>query len=139
MNQEFKTTPASKNGVRLLRNDLIFIAALFVIVSVFGLCFYLFRVEGDKVVVTVDGEVFGTYSLSEDVTVEIRTGAQGSELNLLVIKDGKAYVEAATCPDGICAGHKPISRKGESIVCLPHRVVITVHGTDTDEEPDIIV
>lgn len=139
MNQEMKTASASKSGVRLFRNDLIFIVALLVIVSVFGLCFYLFHGEGDRVVVTVDGEVFGTYSLSEDVTVEIRTGAQGSELNLLVIKDGKAYVETATCPDGICAGHKPISREGESIVCLPHRVVITVYAADTDEEPDIIV
>lgn len=139
MNQEITTTPASKNRKRLFRNDLIFIAALFVLVSVFGLCFYLSHGEGDEVVVTVDGEVFGTFSLSSDITVEIRTGEQGEELNLLVIKDGKAYVETATCPDGICAGHKPVSRKGESIVCLPHRVVITVHGADKKEEPDIIV
>lgn len=139
MNQELKTTSAAKNGRRLFRNDLIFIAALLVLVSVLGLCFYLSHGEGDKVVVTVDGKIFGSYSLSEDITVEIRTGAHESELNLLVIKDGKAYVETATCPDGICAGHKPISREGESIVCLPHRVVITVYAADTDEEPDIIV
>ena len=131
--------PASKNHKRLFRNDLIFIAVLFVLVSVLGLCFYLSHGEGDEVVVTVDGEVFGTYSLSDDITVEIRTGEQGKELNLLVIKDGKAHVETASCPDGICTGHKPISRKGESIVCLPHRVVITVHGADKKEEPDIIV
>lgn len=133
------TTSAPSNRKRLFRNDLIFIAALFVLVSVAGLWFYFSHGEGDEVVVTVDGEIFGAYPLSGDITVEIRTGEQKQELNLLVIKDGKAYVETATCPDGICAGHKPISRKGESIVCLPHRVVITVHGADTKEEPDIIV
>ncbi|MBQ8547795.1 MAG: NusG domain II-containing protein [Lachnospiraceae bacterium] len=139
MNQEVKSTPTAKNGGRLFRNDVIFIAALLVVVSLCGLCFYLFRGEGDKVVVTVDGTEYGTYSLAEDVRVEIRTGEAGEELNVLVIKDGQAYVENATCPDGICAGHKPISREGESIVCLPHKVVITVYTTEEKDAPDIVV
>ncbi len=139
MNQKRETTPTAKNGGRLFRNDLIFIAALLVLVSAVGVCFYLFHEEGDEVVVTVDGKEFGRYSLAEDITVEIRTGADESELNVLVIKDGVAYVENATCPDGICAGHKPINREGESIVCLPHKVVITVHATNEEEAPDIVV
>ena len=134
-----KTTPTAKNGGRLFRNDIIFIAALLLIVSALGLCFYLFRGEGDTVVVTVDKKEFGRYPLSEDTVVEIRTGKDGAELNRLVIKDGRAYVETATCPDGICADHKPISREGESIVCLPHKVVITIDSTETNEEPDIIL
>lgn len=138
MNQEIKTTPTAKNGGRLFRNDLIFIAALLFGVSLLGLCIYLFRGEGDRVVVTVDGKEFGTYSLAEEARVEIRTGASGEHLNVLVVRDGEAYVEIATCPDGICAGHKPIKREGESIVCLPHKVVITVYATD-EEAPDIIV
>ena len=139
MSHEIKTTPTVKSGGRLFRNDVIFIVALLLVVSALGLCFYLFRGEGDMVVVTVDGKEFGRYSLAEDVTVEIRTGAQGEELNLLVIKDGQAYVETATCPDGICAGHKPIKRDGESIVCLPHKVVITVYSSEEKDAPDIVV
>ena len=139
MNYEMENAPTVKNGGRLFKNDLYLIAVLLLIVSVLGLCFYFSREEGDEVVVTVNGEIFGTYSLAEDITVEIRTGVQDCELNRLVIKDGKAYVEAATCPDGICAEHKPISREGESIVCLPHRVVITVLATEPEEAPDIIV
>ncbi len=139
MSHEIKTTPTVKSGGRLFRNDVIFIVALLLVVSALGLCFYLFRGEGDMVVVTVDGKEFGRYSLAEDVTVEIRTGAQGEELNLLVIKDGQAYVETATCPDGICAGHKPIKRDGESIVCLPHKVVITVYTSEEKDAPDIVV
>ena len=87
--------------------------------------------------VEVDGTVMGTYPLSVDREVEIVTGENGEELNLLVIKDGKAIISTATCPDGICAAHKPISREGESIICLPHKVVITVIG-GSGEEPDII-
>ena len=138
MNQNAKTTPTAKNGGRLFRNDIIFIAVLLFFVSALGLCFYMFRGEGDEVVVTVDGAEFGRYSLLTDITVEITTGDKETERNILVIKDGKAYVESATCPDGICAGHKPIHREGESIVCLPHKVVITVHTTN-EEAPDIVV
>lgn len=139
MTKKEKTTPTATNGGRLFRNDVVFIAVLLLLVSALGLCFYLFREEGNTVVVTVDKKEFGRYSLSEDAIVEIRTGKNQEELNLLIIKDGKAYVETATCPDGICAGHKPISREGESIVCLPHKVVITIYSTETNEEPDIIL
>ena len=138
MNQTSQATPtAAAGGGRKYRNDLIFIAALLLIVALAGLAIYFLRGEGNAVTVTVDGRHFGTYSLSMDRTVEIRTGKDGEELNLLVIKEGKAYVETATCPDGICAAHKPISRDGESIVCLPHKVVITV-TTGGEEGPDIV-
>ena len=98
----------------------------------------LLRGEGTTVRVELNGEVMGNYSLAIDREVEILSGENGEEKNLLVIRGGKAYVSSATCPDGICAGHRPISRVGESIVCLPHGVVITVVGEDT-AQPDIIV
>ena len=138
-------TPASLDGrgdkqeknVRRGRNDVIFISALLLILAIICLGFFLFRKEGSTVTVEVGGEVFGQYSLSRDTVVDITTG--DGELNRLVIRDGKAYVETATCPDGICVGHRPISRKGESIVCLPHRIVITVTDDGVDEGPDIVV
>ena len=136
MNQNNKM-PTAHGGGRKFRNDVIFIAGLLVVVILIGAAFFLLRGEGDAVTVTVDKKPFGTYSLTEDRTVEIRTGEDGEELNLLIIKDGKAYVEAATCPDVICAAHKPISREGESIVCLPHKVVITVVSGDPNG-PDVI-
>ena len=123
---------------RKRRNDIVFILALVIICASVGLAFFFLRGEGDIAVVTVDGNTFGTYSLSDNVTVEI-TNADGVCTNILVIKDGKAYVQSADCPDGICVNHKPISREGESIVCLPNRVVITVYKSEKTDEPDIIV
>lgn len=123
---------------RKIKNDIIFIAILLAVVSLVGLAFFIFRDEGDTVTVTVDGAVYAEYSLAENTRLDIRTGDGDSESNVLIIKDGVAYVESATCPDGICASHKPISREGESIVCLPHRVVITVHTSDKNEVPDFV-
>ena len=45
---------------------------------------------------------------------------------ILVIFDGKADMESADCPNQICVHHSAISHTGETIVCLPNRVVIEV-------------
>lgn len=122
---------------RLRRNDVIFIVALLAVVAIAGACLYFFRGEGDTVTVSVDGKVIATYPLDKDRVEDIHTGKDG--LNRLIIKDGKAWVEKASCPDGICAAHKPIYREGESIVCLPNKVVITVKTADTTNEPDMVI
>lgn len=123
---------------RHIRNDLLLIVALLAVAAVVAIYLFVFRGTGDTVKVTVDGELYGVYSLKQDIIEDIHTGADGSQLNRLIISDGKAYVEAATCPDGICAAHRPIFRDGESIVCLPHRVVITVATENTDNAPDTV-
>ena len=120
---------------RKRRNDLIFIAVLAVTAMVLGAGMYFLRGAGDTVTVTVDGAHYGTYPLAVDTVVEIATDGG---YNRLVVKDGQAVMETADCPDGICAAHRPISRMGESIVCLPHKVVVTVVTADSDA-PDIVV
>ena len=137
MNSHTQTKPTADGGGRKFKNDLILIAAILAVVAILALVLFL-RGEGTTVRVELDGRVIGSYSLAVDREVEILSGENGEEKNLLVIRDGKAYVSSATCPDGICANHRPISRVGESIVCLPHGVVITVIGEDK-AQPDIIV
>ena len=117
---------------------MILIGVLVLTLSLAGLLWYTCRPEGDTVGVKVNGEVYGTYLLSETVTVDICTGKNQNQHNVMVIEDGRVRVQSATCPDGICAGHKPIHRDGESIVCRPHGLVITVHATAESQQPDVI-
>ena len=137
MNNKKTATSTAKNGGRKFKNDVIFIAVLLLVSFSVGLFVFLSGEDGDCVVVSVDKQEYGTYPLSKDVRVEIHSGEAGQNLNVLVIKDGVAYVESASCPDGICSSHRPISREGESIVCLPNRVIITVRA-EVGERPDII-
>ena len=123
---------------RHLRNDIFLIVALLLAVAIGGIYLFVFRSQGDIVKVTVNGQTYGIYSLSEDIIEDIHTGEGDKQHNRLVIRDGKAFVESATCPDGICASHRPIFRDGESIVCLPHGVVITVTAAEKDDAPDIV-
>lgn len=45
---------------------------------------------------------------------------------ILIIKDGEAYMQEADCPNQICVHHSPVLHKGETIVCLPNRVIIEI-------------
>jgi hypothetical protein len=35
---------------------------------------------------------------------------------------------AADCPDKLCVKQRSIAKEGETIVCLPHRVVVKISG-----------
>ncbi len=89
-----------------------------------------FSNDGAKVVITLDGEVYGTYPLNVDQVIEIQ---QDSGYNKVVISDGCADVTEADCPDGICADHAKIRYDHETIVCLPHKMVVEIQGGETSE------
>ena len=127
---------SSKKSVR---NDILLISSLLIICVIAGFVFHLFSANGGTVNVTVNGKTLGQYSLSEDMTLDIRTGENDIHSNRLVIKDGKVFIESADCPDGICAKHRPISKEGESIVCLPHRVIVTIESKPSDNKTDVVV
>lgn len=107
---------------------LITAAAMAVFMNVFG------KDAGECVVVTVDGEEFGVYRLSQDSVIEVEN-AFGS--NRIVIKNGSAYMEAADCPDKYCMTYQPVTKANESIICLPHRLVVQVEGKNYMETDGI--
>lgn len=92
--------------------------------------------EGSRVVVEVDGSPYQSYSLKEDgeYRIETRWG-----YNVLIIQDGMADISEADCPDEICVRERKISREGETLVCLPHKLVATVRGQAEAPEVDAVV
>lgn len=115
---------------RFGKKDLILLLIVAVVIIVIALCFFLRKdAEGGMAVVTVDGEEYGRYPLSEEQEVPIVI--DGKETNLLIIKDGKADVTEADCPDQICVNQKAIAKEHETIVCLPNKVVVEILGGET--------
>ena len=108
------------------KRDLLLTAGLLALAGVL----YLFLRPGPVgawAVVTVDGMETARYPLTEDRTVTIGT----TDWNVLVISDGGAAVADANCGDHTCVRMGRISREGETIVCLPHRLVVEITGTDS--------
>lgn len=120
------------------RNDIILVAVILSIAATGLLLVNLTRQDGAFASVKIDGRETERYSLSENITVEILTGENDGQSNTLVIENGKAYISEASCPDKICAGHKPVSYKGETIVCLPHKVIIEIVSDSPDNGLDAV-
>lgn len=58
--------------------------------------------------------------------------------NLVELDDNKVRVIEADCPDKIDVKQGYISRIGETIVCLPNKLVIEIKGLKTDSDIDIM-
>jgi len=91
-----------------------------------------FQKDGNKVQIMTDGKEFGVYSLSKDQVIDI------NGTNTLEIKDGKADMISAECPDKLCVHQKAISKSGESIICLPYKIVVRVEGAKEASDYDSI-
>ena len=87
------------------------------------------RSDAGKTVVIVTPDQTYEYSLSEDTTVKIES--RGITL-FVTVMNGKVDVYKSDCPDGVCVGSAPISKTGETIICAPASVSITVRGGDGD-------
>ncbi len=115
------------------KNDILLAAAVLVTAVVVYLAVYgIGGSEGVTVQVMKDGEVYAEYPLYEDRKVLFDYGQQEG-MNVLVIENGSAAVTEADCPDKLCVKQRAVSRDGESIVCLPHKLVITVVGGEEAE------
>ena len=83
--------------------------------------------SGDTVLIEKNGKLYGKYSLYEDETIVVsKTG--GTAENVVYIRNGKVKMHSATCKNQVCVRHASIDSAGESIICLPNRVVVRIEG-----------
>lgn len=114
------------------KNDLILIGSVLVLALFFFIGYHLiYHKEGSYVIVTVDGTQKAAFPLSEDTTYTIKGAHHGT--NRLVIKDGSASITEADCPDKLCVNQKAIQKEGETLVCLPHKVIVSISSSDPSD------
>lgn len=129
-----------KENERIREIDMQKLKADMIIMGIIGTAAFLFFViplltgstDRECVKVFVDGKLQYRYSLSENRTITV--GGDKNEYNLILIHDGQVKVTDADCPDKLCVKQRNISRNGESIICLPHRMVVQI---ESEEESDL--
>lgn len=87
--------------------------------------------QNAQVVVTIDGEWYAAYPIDTD-RIE-RISLPDGSYNVLEIKNGKAEISEASCPDGICVKHRAVNKQSQSIVCLPNKVVVEIESGEEAE------
>ena len=83
--------------------------------------------------ITISGKLYKTIPLAHhkgEETIELKTK---NGVNIIKIKDNKIGIIDADCPDKVCMNPEYIEKAGESLVCLPHKVMIEIKGSTEDD------
>ena len=83
--------------------------------------------SGSMVRIYSDNELVNEIPLKQDQTVEINTDLG---TNTIVVENNQVYVKEADCPDKRCVLQGRISHPGETIICLPHKLIVEVSDED---------
>ncbi len=101
------------------KGDIILISSVVILVFIgFSLSLFL-RKSGKTVTVKENNKTVYFGDISQDKTLKLTH-------NTLVVKDGKAYMECSDCKNQICVLTGKIEKSGESIVCLPNKVIVSI-------------
>ena len=85
-------------------------------------------IGGDKVRISLDGEIYGVYPLGEDREIDV---TEDGHTNHITIKDGQVSMSYSTCRNQVCVNTGAISQTKDAIVCLPNRVVVEIISSDS--------
>lgn len=115
---------SKRNKNRLInKNDIVLFVVIIILAFLIRIILDNNRTAGLRVRLTVDGNELCMLELDNN-TEYIIDNKYGR--NIVVVNDKKVYVSDADCPDRICMEYKPIDEVGETIICLPHRLVIEI-------------
>ncbi|MCF0121041.1 MAG: NusG domain II-containing protein [Oscillospiraceae bacterium] len=115
-----------------IKNDIILVLALLAIAGAAFAVLQLTKRPGGEAVITVDGEIAAILPLTKDTAYEVEQKGIGT--NTVTVSTGEVCVSFADCPDKICVKQGNIRYNGESIVCLPHKLIVTVRGGESNTD-----
>ena len=132
-----------KNLFKMIKPGDVIIVTLLVIFSFVPLAIFTYQnasANGDNlhVVVSADGEVVHEMELKNDHTREVYEYVDDHGHENTVVREGQTvYMADANCTDFLCVQQGEITEVGETIVCLPNRVLVEiVSGEDEPVEDD---
>lgn len=108
-----------------MRKGDIAVCILVLLIGIVLLCFQIGNEMGSTVEIYSDGTLFGKYELYSDKTVEV-ISKRGN--NTVCINNGYVYVTDSSCEDKNEILQGKINQSGQSLICLPNKLVITVKG-----------
>ena len=115
---------------KVKKGDIIILTALLCVAALIFCALHFFVSSGDTVRIEVASKTVASLPIDEDTVYNVEIG--GKITNVVEIKGGEVSVISADCPDKICVNHRAISKSGESIICLPNKVVVSIEGDKTE-------
>ena len=122
--------------------DIVIIAVLLILSFTPHLIFFKTSQKSSKnnyAIIQVDGKIHKKIDLSnvkksEKVNLNLPNGK-----NTLLIKNNSIQMKSANCNDALCVKQGNISKVGQTIICLPHKLIIEIKGDELDSKDDLIL
>lgn len=88
--------------------------------------------------ISVNGKLYKSVELTEEEqTIEVETD---HGVNILKVHDHGIEMVEADCPDQLCLSFGFVQRKGGTIICLPHKLLVEIEGgAEKEDDVDVIV
>ena len=120
------------------KKDILLIALA---LGVAGLFYAVSLISGGEaattVVVTVDGQEVLRRPLALEDSYEIRQ--DDGSVNVIAVEDGAVFMQEANCRDGLCVAQGKMRNAAKTIVCLPHKLVVSLTGDAPQDDGDLDV
>lgn len=146
----------------MTKADVVVIIVCLLAAFILAVCLWGSRKQGKMLYISYDGETIVTMKLGEAADGSKQSAKSGEpgiyylityeesraipvryeerpdipagvNYNLVYISPEKVRMEAADCRDQICVYHRPIGSGGDSIICLPHRLVVEITGGEQQD------
>lgn len=103
------------------RDYLFFI--LLILIVIIALVFMFNRKPGLQIRVSYNNEIVDTFNLNESIE---KTYTLGNSFNTVKIENNEVSVTEANCDNQICVNSQSINLVGETIACLPHKLIVEI-------------
>ena len=157
---------AEETKLHMTKADVVVIIVCLLAALILAVYLFNSQEQGKLLRISHDGETVITIELAESISGERQDSESGGRgiyylityegnravpvryeerpdmpvgVNLVYISPEEVWMEAADCRDQICVHHRPIAGNRESIICLPHRLVVEIAGEGQDEALDGMV
>ena len=107
------------------RNDMLLFAGIMIIGAALLFVNSASQQPGSIVKVISGHGVYGVYALGTETEIVI---TEEGRRNVIAISNGSAKMKEANCPGGDCVRQHAADKTGQSVACLPNRILITVEG-----------
>jgi len=111
-----------QKDLKIRKSDIVLTFSIVFICVVLAVIPFFFSRDGSSVLIYVDGKLFAEKNISENS----RTDVDG--MLTVVVENGKVYIENSVCPVGVCEHTLPITKSGDSIICLPNKIMVKISG-----------
>jgi hypothetical protein len=115
--------------VKIQRGDWILVAVLLLLGTAGWFTVHIIRAQNPpaRIRISASGQEF---ELALRDTLLVIPGPLGE--TKVRVENKRVWIEDAPCPNRLCMRQGKISRPGESIICIPNRIVITIEGNPLD-------